>query len=105
MEKRRIGAGGLELRPDSLRGECEASLRRLRVEFIDRYPIHWPYPAHPLDDAFEALEPLSEEGKVRALGVSLGNLAVAWVLAQPGVLLAARAEGRRGAQKSLQRAL
>jgi aryl-alcohol dehydrogenase-like predicted oxidoreductase len=58
------------LRPDSLREECEASLRRLGVESIDLYQIHWPYPPHPLDDAFDALVRLREEGKVRELGVS-----------------------------------
>lgn len=58
------------LRPESLREECEASLRRLGVDAIDLYQIHWPYPPHPLEDACEALVRLREEGKVRALGVS-----------------------------------
>jgi methylglyoxal reductase len=58
------------LRPDSLREECEASLRRLRIERIDLYQIHWPYPPHPLEDACEALLRLRDEGKVRHVGVS-----------------------------------
>lgn len=58
------------LRPDSLREECEASLRRLGVETIDLYQIHWPYPPHPLEEALEALVALRQAGKVRALGVS-----------------------------------
>jgi aryl-alcohol dehydrogenase-like predicted oxidoreductase len=58
------------LRPDSLREECEASLRRLGVDTIDLYQIHWPSPVDPLEDAFEALLRLRDEGKVRWLGVS-----------------------------------
>lgn len=58
------------LRPDSLREECEASLRRLGVERIDLYQIHWPYAPHPLEDALGELLRLREEGKLRALGVS-----------------------------------
>ncbi len=58
------------LAPDSLREECEASLRRLRTDVIDLYQIHWPDPRRPLEDAFEALVRLRDEGKVRALGVS-----------------------------------
>ncbi len=63
------------LRPESLREECEASLRRLGVDAIDLYQIHWPYPPHPLDEAFEALLRLRDEGKLRHLGVS--NFSVA----------------------------
>jgi aryl-alcohol dehydrogenase-like predicted oxidoreductase len=58
------------LRPDSLREECEASLRRLGVEAIDLYQIHWPSPVDPLEDALDALVRLRDEGKVRWLGVS-----------------------------------
>lgn len=58
------------LRPESLREECEASLRRLGVDTIDLYQIHWPSPVDPLDEALGALVRLREEGKVRWLGVS-----------------------------------
>ncbi len=58
------------LRPDSLREECEASLRRLGTDVIDLYQIHWPSPVDPLDDALDALMRLRDEGKVRWLGVS-----------------------------------
>ena len=58
------------LRPDSLREECEQSLRRLGVEAIDLYQIHWPHPPHPLEDAFAELVKLRDEGKVRHLGVT-----------------------------------
>jgi methylglyoxal reductase len=68
------------LRPESLREECEASLRRLAVDVIDLYQIHWPYAPHPLEDALGELVRLREEGKLRALGVSnfgVGELEVA----------------------------
>ena len=58
------------LRPDSIREECEASLRRLRTDVIDLYQIHWPDPVHPLDDAFAELVKLRDEGKIRHIGVS-----------------------------------
>jgi aryl-alcohol dehydrogenase-like predicted oxidoreductase len=59
------------LRPESIRRECEASLRRLNVDAIDLYQIHWP-----ADDLVETLEgwatmaDLQREGKVRWIGVS-----------------------------------
>jgi methylglyoxal reductase len=58
------------LRPESLREECEASLRRLRTDVIDLYQIHWPDPVHPLEDGLGALLRLREEGKIRHIGVS-----------------------------------
>ena len=62
---------GYSLRPDSIRRECEASLRRLQVEVIDLYQVHWP-----MDDLAETAEgwatlaELQKEGKVRWIGVS-----------------------------------
>ncbi|HLU49536.1 MAG TPA: aldo/keto reductase, partial [Planctomycetota bacterium] len=58
------------LKPDSIREECEASLRRLRTDHIDLYQIHWPDPIHPLEDSLAELVRLRDEGKVRAIGVS-----------------------------------
>jgi len=58
-------------RPDSVRRECEASLRRLGVERIDLYQIHWPpEDGTPVDEAWGALLDLEAEGKIRAAGVS-----------------------------------
>jgi aryl-alcohol dehydrogenase-like predicted oxidoreductase len=61
------------LAPDSIRRECEASLRRLKADTIDLYQIHWP-----LDEGNEAgwetLVRLKEEGKVRHIGVSNFNV-------------------------------
>jgi aryl-alcohol dehydrogenase-like predicted oxidoreductase len=63
-------------RPDSIRRECEASLRRLGVERIDLLQIHWPpEDGTPVDEAWGAVLDLVAEGKVRAGGVS--NFAVA----------------------------
>jgi aryl-alcohol dehydrogenase-like predicted oxidoreductase len=65
------GEIGYCLRPKSIRRECEASLRRLNIDVIDLYQIHWP-----ADDLVETLEgwaamgDLQREGKVRWIGVS-----------------------------------
>ncbi len=59
------------LQPDSIRRECDASLRRLGVERIDLYQFHWPgETGTPVEDAWAAMVQLIEEGKVRAAGVS-----------------------------------
>ncbi len=59
------------LRPDSIRTECEASLRRLGVERIDLYQFHWPdETGTPMEDSWQTMVRLVEEGKVRAAGVS-----------------------------------
>jgi aryl-alcohol dehydrogenase-like predicted oxidoreductase len=66
-ERRQIGHS---LKADSIRRECEASLRRLRVDAIDLYQIHWPKPAEDVEEGWETLARLKEEGKVRWIGVS-----------------------------------
>jgi aryl-alcohol dehydrogenase-like predicted oxidoreductase len=66
---------GSSLRRDSVRKECEASLRRLGVDRIDLYQIHWPDPEPEVEEGFEAMLRLREEGKIRYLGVS--NFSVA----------------------------
>jgi aryl-alcohol dehydrogenase-like predicted oxidoreductase len=59
------------LRPDSIRTECEASLRRLGVEWIDLYQFHWPDETGTfVEDSWATMVKLVEEGKVRAAGVS-----------------------------------
>lgn len=59
-----------DLSPESLRRETEASLRRLGVEAIDLYQIHWPVPDEQLETAWETLEELRRAGLVRAIGAS-----------------------------------
>jgi len=58
------------LRAASLREEIEASLRRLQVETIDLYQIHWPNPEEEIEEGWETLARFREEGKVRWIGVS-----------------------------------
>ena len=59
-----------DLRPDSIRQECENSLRRLQVETIDLYQIHWPEPDESVEEGWATLSALQKEGKVRWIGVS-----------------------------------
>lgn len=58
------------LSADSLRRECEASLRRLGIDVIDLYQIHWPRDEARLEEGWETLVRLRDEGKVRHIGVS-----------------------------------
>ena len=58
------------LKSQSIRQECHASLKRLGVEVIDLYQIHWPEPAEDVEQAWEEMAKLAEEGKVRYTGVS-----------------------------------
>lgn len=62
---------------DGVLKACERSLRRLGVNAIDLYQVHWPNPLIPLSSTMRAMERLVELGKVRAIGVSnfsLGRL-------------------------------
>jgi aryl-alcohol dehydrogenase-like predicted oxidoreductase len=58
------------LKANSLAEEVEASLRRLGVETIDLYQIHWPNPDDEIEEGWEALARLREQGKLRWIGVS-----------------------------------
>jgi aryl-alcohol dehydrogenase-like predicted oxidoreductase len=58
------------LRAVSVRREVEASLRRLNVEVIDLYQIHWPNPDEEIEEAWSTIADLIQEGKVRYGGVS-----------------------------------
>jgi aryl-alcohol dehydrogenase-like predicted oxidoreductase len=61
---------GKSLKADSIRQECEASLKRLKVETIDLYQIHWPEPDEDIEEGWATLAALKKEGKVRWIGVS-----------------------------------
>jgi aryl-alcohol dehydrogenase-like predicted oxidoreductase len=66
-ERRQIGKS---LKAESIRRECEASLRRLKVDVIDLYQMHWPEPDEDIEEGWSAMARLQEEGKVRWIGVS-----------------------------------
>lgn len=57
------------LAPDAMRRAFDASLKKLRLDFVDLYLIHWPAPDMNLGAAFEALIKLKDEGRTRAIGV------------------------------------
>ena len=61
------------IKRESVLAEAEASLRRLRVETIDLYQIHWPQPEEDIEEAWEAVNALIKSGKVRYAGVSNFN--------------------------------
>ena len=62
------------LKKESVRREAEASLRRLGVDVIDLYQIHWPYPDEEIEEGWGEMSRLVEEGKVRYIGVSNFNV-------------------------------
>ncbi|HEY3940725.1 MAG TPA: aldo/keto reductase [Bryobacteraceae bacterium] len=58
------------LKAESIRKECENSLRRLRVDVIDLYQVHWAEPEAEIEEGWTEMARLQEEGKVRWIGVS-----------------------------------
>jgi len=66
-ENRQIGKS---LKAASIRKECEASLKRLKVDVIDLYQLHWPEPDEDIEEGWQTLVQLKAEGKVRWIGVS-----------------------------------
>jgi len=67
-------------RPEHLRAACEGSLRRLKVDRIDLYQLHWPDPDVPLEESIGAIAELRQEGKILHVGVcnvTVEQLAVA----------------------------
>jgi aryl-alcohol dehydrogenase-like predicted oxidoreductase len=92
------------LRQASVRSECEASLRRLQVEAIDLYQIHWPNPDAEIEEGWGELVRLKQEGKVRFIGVSnfdVGQLRRAEAIAKVTSLQPPYSAVRRGAEKEL----
>lgn len=74
-EHNRMATPIRNLQPDVIRRDCDASLRRLGVERIDLYQFHWPdETGTPVEDSWDAMTRLVEQGKIRAAGVS--NFAV-----------------------------
>jgi aryl-alcohol dehydrogenase-like predicted oxidoreductase len=64
------GVIGGSLKAESIRREVEASLRRLQVDVIDLYQIHWPQPDADIEEGWTEMARLKEQGKVRYIGVS-----------------------------------
>ena len=54
---------------ETIREEVEGSLKRLQVEHIDLYQLHWPEPVENLEEAWQTLLELKTEGKIRWAGV------------------------------------
>jgi aryl-alcohol dehydrogenase-like predicted oxidoreductase len=70
-DKNRMEQAKRVLRPESIRRECENSLRRLGIDRIDLYQFHWPDESGTaIEDSWGAMVKLIEEGKIRAAGVS-----------------------------------
>ena len=61
------------LKKDSVRREVEASLKRLDIDVIDLYQIHWPNPEPDIEEAWSTIADLIKEGKIRYSGVSNFN--------------------------------
>ncbi len=68
------GKIGGTLKAASIRRECEDSLRRLGIDVIDLYQIHWPEPDADIEEGWTEMARLKEEGKVRHIGVSNFNV-------------------------------
>jgi aryl-alcohol dehydrogenase-like predicted oxidoreductase len=61
---------GFNGRPEYLKQACEASLRRLNVDYVDLYQLHRVDPLTPVEESISALQELVDEGKARAVGLS-----------------------------------
>src|SRR3954468_9066181 len=55
---------------DSLRSGVEASLKAMKIDYIDLYQVHWPDPETPFEDTAGYLQEMVDEGKLRHVGVS-----------------------------------
>ncbi len=64
------GEIGKSLCRDSVIAECEASLKRLQIDCIDLYQMHWPEPDEEIEEGWRTLVDLQKQGKVRHIGVS-----------------------------------
>lgn len=58
------------IKKESVKYECEMSLKRLQTDVIDLYQIHWPSPDNEIEEGWEAMQELKTEGKIRFAGVS-----------------------------------
>jgi aryl-alcohol dehydrogenase-like predicted oxidoreductase len=70
-KKEKIGC----LKADSIRKECEDSLKRIGVDVIDLYQMHWPDPEKDIEEGWGEMARLQKQGKVRYIGVCNYNTA------------------------------
>ena len=64
------------LAPDAMRRAFDASLKKLRLDVVDLYLVHWPKPGMHLPSMVETLMKLKQEGRTRAIGVANFNIAL-----------------------------
>jgi 2,5-diketo-D-gluconate reductase B len=64
------------LAPDAMRRSFDASLKKLRLDHVDLYLVHWPAKSMNLSAMFETLQKLKQEGRTRAIGVANFNIAL-----------------------------
>jgi 2,5-diketo-D-gluconate reductase B len=64
------------LAPDAMRRAFDISLKKLRLDVVDLYLVHWPKPGMHLPSMFETLMKFREEGRARAIGVANFNIAL-----------------------------
>jgi aryl-alcohol dehydrogenase-like predicted oxidoreductase len=69
----KVAPDGSGTRREEVRAACEASLKRLRTDRIDLYQVHWPDPRVPVEETWEAMAGLVDDGLVRHIGVSNFN--------------------------------
>jgi aryl-alcohol dehydrogenase-like predicted oxidoreductase len=74
------------IKRQSIINECEDSLKRLQIDCIDLYQIHWPEPAGDIGEAFQTLLELKKQGKIRFAGVSNFSAAQMQHVSQYGVI-------------------
>jgi len=65
-----------DLSQSSIRWEIEQSLRRLNVEYVDLYQMHWPDPNTPIEETMQTMADLVREGKIRHIGASNFSIAL-----------------------------
>lgn len=58
------------LSKESIMAEIDASLKRLKVDYVDLYQLHWPDPNTPIEETMEAMLRLKDQGKIRYIGLS-----------------------------------
>jgi len=69
------GEIGKSLKRDSVIAECEGSLKRLGIDCIDLYQMHWPEPDDQIEEGWQTLVDLKQQGKVKHIGVSNHSVA------------------------------